>query len=44
MLSDTEDADMAQAIVELQIQQTAYETSLATAARILQRSLMDFLR
>lgn len=43
MLSDTEDADMAQAIVELQIQQTAYETSLATAARILQRSLMDFL-
>ena len=44
MLSDTEDANMAQAIVELQIQQTAYETSLATAARILQRSLMDFLR
>ena len=44
MLSDTENADMAQAIVELQIQQTAYETSLATAARILQRSLMDFLR
>jgi flagellar hook-associated protein 3 FlgL len=44
MLSDTEDADMAQAIVELQVQQTAYETSLATAARILQRSLMDFLK
>ena len=44
MLSDTEDVDMAQAIVELQIQQTAYETSLATAAEILQRSLMDFLR
>lgn len=44
MLSDTEDADMAQAIVELQVQQTAYETSLATAAKILQRSLMDFLR
>lgn len=44
MLSDTEDANMAQAIVELQVQQTAYETSLATAAKILQRSLMDFLR
>lgn len=44
MLSDTEDANMAQAIVELQIQQTAYETSLATAAKILQRSLIDFLR
>ena len=44
MLSDTDDIDMAQAIVELQIQKTAYETSLATAARILQRSLMDFLR
>ena len=44
MLSDTEDVDMAQAIVELQIQQTAYETSLATAAEIIQRSLLDFLR
>jgi flagellar hook-associated protein 3 FlgL len=44
MLSDTENADIAQAIAELQIQKTAYETSLATAARILQRSLMDFLR
>jgi flagellar hook-associated protein 3 FlgL len=44
MLSDTEDADMAKAIVELQIQQTAYETSLATSAEILQRSLIDFLR
>jgi len=43
MLSDTEDVDMAQAIVELQIQKTAYETSLATAAEILQRSLIDFL-
>ncbi len=44
MLYDTENADIAQAIAELQIQKTAYETSLATAAKILQRSLMDFLR
>ncbi|UCF86189.1 MAG: hypothetical protein JSV50_11320, partial [Desulfobacteraceae bacterium] len=44
MISDIEDLDMAQAIVELQMQETAYETSLATAARILKSSLMDFLR
>ena len=44
MISGIEDVDMAQAIIELQIQETAYETSLATAARILQPTLMDFLR
>lgn len=44
MISSIEDVDMAQAIIELQIQETAYETSLATAARILQPTLMDFLR
>lgn len=44
MISSIEDVDMAQAIIELQIQETAYETSLATAARILQPTLMDFLQ
>ena len=44
MISDIEDVDMAQAVIELQMQETAYETSLATAARILESSLMDFLR
>jgi flagellar hook-associated protein 3 FlgL len=43
MLSGTEDADMASAIVELQAQETAYETVLAVAARIIQPSLINFL-
>lgn len=44
MLSDEEDADMATAIMELQSMQAAYETTLATAAKIIQPSLVDFLR
>ena len=44
MLSGEEDADVTKAIIELQSQQTAYETSLAAASRILQSSLLDFLR
>jgi flagellar hook-associated protein 3 FlgL len=44
MLEKTEKVDMATAIVELQTLQTAYETSLATAARVLQPTLLDFLR
>jgi flagellar hook-associated protein 3 FlgL len=44
MLEKTENVDMATAIVELQTLQTAYETSLATAARVLQPTLLDFLR
>lgn len=43
-LSDTEDADMAQVVVELMAQQTAYEMALASAAGVLQRNLLDFLR
>ena len=44
MLEKTENVDMATAIVELQTLQTAYETSLATAARVLQPTLLDFLK
>ena len=44
MRSKLADADMAQAIVELQSLETAYETTLATAARILQPSLIQFLK
>ena len=44
MLSRTEDADIAQAIIDLKIQQTAYESTLATSAKIIQPSLIDFLR
>lgn len=42
-LSDTEDADVAQAVVELMAQQTAYEMALASAAGVLKRNLLDFL-
>ena len=44
MLSKTEDADMAQAIVELQFEERAYEASLAASARVMQPSLMSFLK
>lgn len=44
MLDKTEKVDMNQAIVQLQLQETAYTTSLEVAARIIQRSLVDFVR
>jgi flagellar hook-associated protein 3 FlgL len=43
MLSSIEDVDPAEVIVELQTLQTAYETSLATSAKIIQPNLMQFL-
>jgi len=43
VLSGTEDADMAQVVVELMAQQTAYEMALASAGKVLQRNLLDFL-
>ncbi len=44
MLSETENADIAQAIVNLKNQETAYETALAAAARVIQPSLINFLK
>ena len=43
-LSKTEDADMAQVVVEFKAQQNAYEMALASAANVLQKNLLDFLR
>lgn len=43
MLSETEDLNLEQAIVELQLQETAYLTCLETASRIIQRSLVDYI-
>lgn len=43
MLSSIEDVDPAETIVQLQTLQTAYETSLATSAKIIQPNLMQFL-
>ena len=44
MRSGMEDADMAEAVVSLQLQETAYEVSLAASSKLIQQSLMDFLR
>jgi flagellin-like hook-associated protein FlgL len=44
MLSESEDVDLAQAIVELQHQETVYEAALAASAKLFNQSLIDFLR
>jgi flagellar hook-associated protein 3 FlgL len=43
MLSDTEDADMAQTLVNFSTQQAVYQSALNAGARIVQTSLLDFL-
>ena len=42
--SETEDADITKVITELSIQQNMLEVSRATAAKVLQQSILDFLR
>ncbi|MCX7522368.1 flagellar hook-associated protein FlgL [Microbacterium sp. STN6] len=41
--SGVEDIDIAKSILDLQTQQTTYQAALATTARVLQPTLMDFL-
>jgi flagellar hook-associated protein 3 FlgL len=43
-LSDIEDIDMPKTIMELQLQQTAYQVALGATARVIQPSLQQFLR
>lgn len=43
-LSNVENTDLPKAIVDLQMQQTAYQASLAATSRVMQPSLLDFLR
>lgn len=43
-LSQIEDVDMAQAILDLSSRQSAYQAALQSGASVIQRSLMDFLR
>lgn len=43
-LSVTEDIDLPKTIMELQLQQTAYQAALGSTAKVIQPSLMDFLR
>lgn len=44
LLSNREDADLTQAIMDLTAQQSAFQASLATASKIIQPTLLDFLR
>ncbi|UWP81496.1 flagellar hook-associated protein FlgL [Dactylosporangium fulvum] len=43
-LSDVEDIDLPKTITELSLQQAAYQAALAATARVVQPSLVDFLR
>ncbi len=43
-LSEAEDVDLAEAILDLKGQEAAYTAALSVAGRILDRSLLDFLR
>jgi len=43
-LSDVEDIDLPKTIMDLKLQQTAYEAALAATAKVIQPSLVDFLR
>jgi flagellar hook-associated protein 3 FlgL len=44
LLSNVEDADMAQTIVDYTTQQTVYQSALKAGANVMQTSLLDFLR
>lgn len=43
-LSEIENTDLPKAMVELQMQEVAYQAALAATSRVLQPSLVDFLR
>jgi flagellar hook-associated protein 3 FlgL len=43
-LSEVEDIDLPGTIMDLQLQETAYKAALSATARVLQPSLVDFLR
>jgi len=43
-LSEIENVDLPKAMVELQLQEVAYQAALGATARVLQPSLLDFLR
>ena len=44
LLSQTEDADMARTIIKLKTEESAYQVGLAAGARIIQPTLLDFLK
>ena len=44
LLSETEDTDMGEAVMNLSMREAVYKASLSTGARIIQPTLIDFLR
>jgi flagellar hook-associated protein 3 FlgL len=44
LLSETEDADMAETLIDFSSQQAVYQSALRAGANIVQASLLDFLR
>jgi flagellar hook-associated protein 3 FlgL len=43
-LSEVEDIDLPKTITDMTLQQTAYQAALGATAKVIQPSLMDFLR
>nr|BFE67575.1 flagellar hook-associated protein FlgL [Actinoplanes digitatis] len=43
-ISDVEDIDLPQTIMEMQLQETAYQAALSATAKVIQPSLLDYLR
>ncbi|MFN8535287.1 MAG: flagellar hook-associated protein FlgL [Dehalococcoidia bacterium] len=43
-LSEVEDTDFVEAVLDFQTRQTVYQAALATGAKVIQPSLLDFLR
>lgn len=43
-LSEVEDVDMAEALIEVHVQEMAYQAALSVAAKVIQPTLLDFLR
>ena len=43
-ISGVEDIDLAQTIMDLKLQEVGYQSSLNSAGRVLQPTLLDFLR
>ncbi len=44
LVSETEDVDLAEAIMNLNMQESVYRAALGSAVRVIQPSLLDFLR
>ena len=42
--SGIEDLDLAKVVLDMKVQEVAYQSALAVTARVLQPTLMDFLR